>query len=165
MVRPRAVAVCGLLAAVALAGCATQTKSAVTVSGKTLTIYLSQPPHATESQTATDVLEAEQLAFKQAGTTLGPFTLRYHDPLHGAELSDNARTAVQDKSAIAYLGEIEPGTSQETVPITNELGLLQVSPTDTAVYLTQATPAVSGSPGTFYPSSSTYGKTFARVVP
>jgi ABC-type branched-subunit amino acid transport system substrate-binding protein len=165
LVRPRAVAVCGLLCAVALAGCATQTKSAVTVSGKTLTIYLSQPPHAAQSQTAADVLDAEQLAFRQAGTKLGPFTLRYHDPLHGAELSDNARSAVQDKSAIAYLGEVVPGTSQETVPITNELGLLQVSPTDTAAYLTQATPAVSGSPGTFYPSSSTYGKTFARVVP
>jgi len=72
---------------------------------------------------------------------------------------------VQDASAIAYIGELVPGTSQASVPITNELGLLQVSPTDTAVYLTQATPGVSGSPGTFYPSSSTYHETFARVVP
>lgn len=165
LVPPRAAIVCGVLSVLVLAGCANQTKSAVTVSGKTLSIYLSQPPGAAGGQTAADVLHAEQLALRQAGTKVGSFTLRVHPPLHGAELSDNARTADQDKTAIAYLGEISPGTSQATVPITNELGLLQVSPTDTAVYLTQTSPEVSGSPGTFYPSSSTYGETFARVVP
>jgi branched-chain amino acid transport system substrate-binding protein len=165
LVPPRAATVCGVLSVLALAGCAGQTKSAVTVSGNTLTVYLSQPPGAAGGQSAADVLDAEQLALRQAGTKVGSFTLRVHPPLHGAELSDNARTADQDKTAIAYLGEIVPGTSQDSVPITNELGLLQVSPTDTAVYLTQSTPEVSGSPGTFYPSSSTYGETFARVVP
>lgn len=165
LVRPRAATVCGVLSVLALSGCAGQTKSAVTVSGSTLTIYLSQPPRAEGGESAADVLHAEQLALRQAGTKVGRFTLSVHPPLEGAELSDNGRTAVQDKSAIAYLGEIEPGTSQDTVPITNELGMLQVSPTDTAVYLTQATPEVRGSPGTFYPSSSTYGQTFARVVP
>ncbi|MGH2893426.1 MAG: hypothetical protein ACRDPM_09190, partial [Solirubrobacteraceae bacterium] len=75
------------------------------------------------------------------------------------------REAVQDSSAIAYLGEIEPGTSQDSVQITNEVGLLEVSPTDTAAYLTKAVPVVSGSPSTFYPSRSTYHETFARVVP
>jgi branched-chain amino acid transport system substrate-binding protein len=72
---------------------------------------------------------------------------------------------VEDKSAIAYLGELVPGTSQDSVEITNEVGLLQVSPTDTAAYLTQAVPVVGGSPTTFYPSRSTYHETFARVVP
>ncbi len=164
LVRPHAAAACGLLSALALAGCATQTNSAVTVSGKTLTIYASEPPGGAGGQTATDVLNAEQLALKQAGTTVGKFTVKLV-PLHGKEISDNARTAVQDKSAIAYLGEIRPGTSQDSVPITNELGLLQVSPTDNAAYLTQSVPHVSGSPTTFYPSRSTYHETFARVVP
>jgi branched-chain amino acid transport system substrate-binding protein len=85
--------------------------------------------------------------------------------LHGAELSDNARSSVEDKSTVAYLGELEPGTSQVSVEINNELGILQVSPVDTAIYLTQSTPAVPGAPGTFYPSSSNYHETFARVVP
>ncbi len=164
LVRPRALTACGLLSALALAGCATKTNSAVTVSGKTLTIYASQPPGAAGGQTAADVLDAEQLALKQAGTSVGKFTVRLVT-LHGAEISDNARSAVQNKSAIAYLGEIEPGTSQDSVSITNELGILQVSPTDTAAYLTQAVPQVSGSPTTFYPSRSTYHETFARVVP
>jgi ABC-type branched-subunit amino acid transport system substrate-binding protein len=110
------------------------------------------------------VLDAEQLALRQAGTSVGKFTVRLV-LLNGKKISDNARSAVQNSAAIAYLGEIGPGTSQDSVQITNELGLLQVSPTDTAAYLTQAVPAVSGSPTTFYPSRSTYHETFARVVP
>jgi branched-chain amino acid transport system substrate-binding protein len=153
-----------VLAALALAGCSTATKSAVTVSGSTLTIYASQPPGAAGGQTSADVLAAERLALQQTGSTLGKFTVHLI-PLHGAELSANARAAVQNQTAIAYLGEIIPGTSQTSVEITNELGLLEVSPTDTAVYLTQPTPVVPGSPGRFYPSSATYHETFARVVP
>jgi branched-chain amino acid transport system substrate-binding protein len=162
--RPHAAIACGLLLALALAGCATQTNSAVTVSGKTLTIYASQPPGGAGGQAAADVLGAEHLALQQAGTQVGKFTIKFVK-LHGKQISDNARSAVQDSSAIAYLGEIVPGTSQDSVQITNELGLLQVSPTDTAAYLTEAVPVVSGSPSTFYPSRSTYHQTFARVVP
>jgi branched-chain amino acid transport system substrate-binding protein len=162
--RPHAATACGMLVALALAGCATQTNSAVTVSGKTLTIYASRPPGGTGGQTASDVLDAEQLALTKTGTTVGKFTVKLVK-LNGAKLSDNARSAVQDSSAIAYLGEIVPGTSQDSVQITNELGLLQVSPTDTAAYLTEQVPGVSGSPTTFYPSRSTYHETFARMVP
>ncbi|HEY1565759.1 MAG TPA: hypothetical protein VGF68_02030 [Solirubrobacteraceae bacterium] len=166
MPRTHAASACGLLIALALAlsGCAARSNSAVTVTGKTLTIYASLPPGGAGGQTAADVLAAEHLALQQAGASVGKFTVRLVT-LHGREISDNARRAVQNSTAIAYLGEIGPGTSQDSVPITNELGLLQVSPTDTAAYLTEAVPQVSGSPTTFYPSRSTYNETFARVVP
>jgi len=52
----------------ALAGCATQTSSTVTVSGTSLTIYASNPPGVPGSQ---DVLDAERLALKQAGSSAG----------------------------------------------------------------------------------------------
>ena len=150
--------------AVVLAGCSSATNSAVTVTGKTLTIYASEPPGGAGGATTTDVLDAEQLALQQAGAKVGAYTVKLIR-VEKAETSADAREAVQNNAAIAYLGEIVPGTSGVSVQITNELGLLQVSPTDTAVYLTQANPAVSGSPGTYYPSSSTYHETFARVVP
>jgi ABC-type branched-subunit amino acid transport system substrate-binding protein len=162
LLRPRALSLCAVLGLFAVAGCGTQTNSAVSVTGSTLTIYGSRPPGG--GQTATDVLGAEQLALAQNGSKVGRYTVSFVK-LDGAKLSDNARTAVQNQSAIAYLGEIDPGTSQVSVEITNELDLLEVSPTDTAVYLTQATPAVPGAPGTYYPSSSSYHETFARVVP
>jgi ABC-type branched-subunit amino acid transport system substrate-binding protein len=82
-----------------------------------------------------------------------------------ASRSDNARTAIQDTSAIAYLGELVPGSSAGTLGITNAQDLLQVSPTDTALELTNSTPAVPAAPDNYYESLKTYGRTFGRVVP
>jgi branched-chain amino acid transport system substrate-binding protein len=166
LVRRRAISLWAIGAvALAVAGCGTQTSSSVSVTGTKLTIYTSQPP-GTASQTTTDVLDAERLAYDQAPShQAGKLRIDLAPPLHGAEISDNGRTAIQDKTAIAYLGELVPGTSGVSVQINNQQGLLEVSPVDTAVYLTQPSAAVSGSPGHFYPSSSTFHQTFARVVP
>lgn len=154
---------CALLA-VALAGCtrAGANNSGSSVPGHTLTIYLSVPPTATSDQN--DVLSAEQLALKQLGNHLGSFTIALKR-VHQSELSENARAAIVDPTTIAYLGELGPGTSGQTIGITNAQDILQVSPTDTATELTQSTAAVSGSPDLYYESLSTNGRTFARVVP
>ncbi len=151
--------------ALALSGCASTARStsAVTVTGSTLDVHAAQPPGAGDA-VSSDVLDAEKLALSQAGGKVGSFAIRLISD-HGSEVSATARDAVQDKKAIAYLGEIAPGTSGTSVQITNQVGLLQLSPTDTAVYLTQSTPAVHDSPGHYYPASSTFHRTFARVVP
>ncbi len=155
-------------AAVALAGCSTNAKggaSTVTVSGTTLTVYASQPPGGSGGQEASDIVDAEQLALQHAGGKAGKYTVKLVE-LHGQELSDNARTAIENQTSIAYLGELQPGTSQIPVEITNQQGLLVVSPADTAAYLTQPVPPpVATSPSSYYPSRSTYNETFARVVP
>jgi branched-chain amino acid transport system substrate-binding protein len=153
------------LAAVVLGGCSTapSNNTAVIVKGNTLTIYATQPPGA-DTAVDTDVLDAEKLALQQAGSKSGKFTLRLK-VLHGATVSADARTAISDNTAIAYLGEIGPGTSGASVQITNQLGLLQISPTDTAVYLTQPTAAVPGSPTHWYPDHKNFGLTFTRMVP
>jgi ABC-type branched-subunit amino acid transport system substrate-binding protein len=154
-------------AALVLAGCAGSTtggNSAVTVSGKTLTIYAGQPPGGAHGQPESDILAAEKLAFRQSGGKVGSYTVHFK-VLHGSKLSDNGRTAIEDQNAIAYLGELVPGTSEITVEITNQQGLLEVSPADTAVYLTQSIPPVADTVTTFYPGHATYKETFARVVP
>jgi branched-chain amino acid transport system substrate-binding protein len=153
------------LAAAAIAGCTSNgsASSAVTVSGKTLTIYLSDAPTG-QPTVAQDVLDAEKLAWSGASHQVGSFALQI-EVASGGKISDNARTAIQDQSAIAYLGEVVPHSSYASIGITNALELLQVSPTDTALELTQATPAVSGAPDDYYESLSSYGRTFARVVP
>lgn len=159
--------VAALAAALALAGCGTATsggQTAVTVVGRTLTVYLGQPAGGARSEPAQDVLAAEQLAYRQSGGQAGAYTVRVRT-LDGHELSANARTAVADKTAIAYLGELVPGTSEVSVEIVNQQGLLEVSPLDTAAYLTQTVPGVSDSVDFFYPGHGTYKRTFARVVP
>jgi ABC-type branched-subunit amino acid transport system substrate-binding protein len=158
---------CAATVALVLAGCGASSSSggsASTVSGSTLDIVASQPPGSAGGQVATDVLNAERLAFGQSGGKAGPFQLRFV-PVHGSEVSADARRAVSDTKAIAYIGETAPGTSGVSIQITNELGMLQVSPADTAAYLTQSTPGGGAPPGHYYPASGTYGRTFARLAP
>jgi ABC-type branched-subunit amino acid transport system substrate-binding protein len=154
--------VCGAVAFGGVGGCAGQGATTPKVTGGTLTIYLSAPS-STASSEDRDVISAEQLAFSRASHAVSRFHLELV-VLH-ASASDNARTAIQDSSAIAYVGEVQPGSSAGTVGITNAEDLLQVSPTDTALELTHSTPAVPGAPNDYYESLKTYGRTFGRVVP
>jgi ABC-type branched-subunit amino acid transport system substrate-binding protein len=167
--RPRTLVAAGVacLAALAVAGCSqtgsSSSSSSVTVSGNTLSIYISDPSSLHNDAAAQDVVDAERLAFTQdkgqvKDYKLALYTLR-------AQPSYNARAAIIDKTAIAYLGELQPGVSDQSVGITNTLDVLQVSPTDTALELSQSTPAVVDAPKTYFESWSTYGRTFARVVP
>ena len=48
--------------------------------------------------------------------------------VRGSTLSEQARTVIQDKTSIAYLGEVVPGSSAASLGITNALDILQVSP-------------------------------------
>jgi ABC-type branched-subunit amino acid transport system substrate-binding protein len=162
--RGRALGVCAsALAAAALAGCGTTGTTTASIPGTTLTIYISKPAGAL-TNTQQDVISAEELALREIGSTVGKFTLK-QDVLAGSPLSDNARTAIANPGTIAYLGELVPGSSAQTIGITNAQQVLQVSPTDGALELTQAVPEVPGSPGVYYESLSSNGQTFARVVP
>jgi ABC-type branched-subunit amino acid transport system substrate-binding protein len=155
-----------LATALVLAGCGTAAKggsSVVTVNGHALAVYASQPPGPSTPAQA-DILDAERLALSQAQGKAGSFAVTLI-PVHERELSANARTAIENPNTIAYLGELVPGTSQVSVEILNQQGVLEVSPADTAAYLTQPVPSVSSTPNNFYPGHSTYKQTFARVVP
>ncbi len=154
------------LLAIGLAGCSAAGGggTSITATGRTLRIVLSVPPGGTSDPAARDVLDAEQLAFTQHSGDVHTYGLILRR-LAGSKLSDNARTAIRDTTAIAYLGETAPGDSADSLGITNGQDLLQVSPTDTAQALTQKTPAVTGAPDRYYESLKSYGRTFARVVP
>jgi len=164
LARGRALCACALLTA-AVAGCTSSgsANSSVTVSGNVLTIYVSAAP-TDQPQVAQDVLDAEQLAFKQGSHSVGGRTIRMLT-VRGSTISAQARTVIQDTSSIAYLGEIVPGASYASLGITNALDILQVTPTDTALELTETTTAVANAPDGYYESLGTYGRTFARVVP
>ncbi|MDQ6804563.1 MAG: hypothetical protein M3065_06270 [Actinomycetota bacterium] len=156
----------------ALAACGTRTATTTTITGTTLTVYASLPLNGPESAEGHDVLAAEQLALQQAAGKVGRYTIdlvSLNDATSAGWspklLAANARTVIQHASAIAYIGEIDAGASAQSIPITNADELLQVSPYDTTIGLTQATTADSGSPKKYYESFSTYGRTFGRVVP
>jgi hypothetical protein len=163
--RPLAAWACAALVAVGVAGCTAAGTSSPSISGKTLTIYVSAPASLASDPQAQDVVNAEKLAFQQLQGQVTAYKVRLRVLTHN-KASDNARQAIGDTgSAIAYLGEVLPGASADTIGITNATDLLQVTPTDTAAALTQKTPAVVNSPTRYYESLSTYNRTFARVVP
>jgi branched-chain amino acid transport system substrate-binding protein len=110
------------------------------------------------------VLDAEQLAFSQGPHQVGQVAIRLRT-VRASTISAQARTVIQDKTTIAYLGEVVPHSSYASIGITNALDILQVSPTDTALELTQTTPAVANAPDDYYESLNSYKQTFARVVP
>lgn len=157
------------LVALAVAGCGTgssssSSTSAVKITGDTLTIYLSEPSDLGTNTAAQDIVHAEQMAFSAHRSEVTDYKLVLQ-AVHYPKLSDNARGAIIDSSTIAYLGEIAPGASDQTVGITNALDVLQVSPTDNALELSEHSPVVSGSPQNFFEQWGTYGRTFARMVP
>lgn len=73
----------------------------------------------------------------------------------------NARTASHDSTAIAYLGDFEPGATRASLPITNEARMLQVSASSTAGDLVAPFPGTDDVPEA-QPSGE---RTFARVIP
>jgi branched-chain amino acid transport system substrate-binding protein len=136
-----------------------------------LTIYSSLPLQGDSRPQSESVVNGEKLALEEAGGKVGKFTIKYvslddataaagkWDP--GATSSD-ARKAAQDPSTIAYLGEFNSGASAISIPILNEAGILQISPSNTAVGLTRSQGADKGEPDKYYPSGK---RTYGRVVP
>jgi branched-chain amino acid transport system substrate-binding protein len=140
--------------------------------GKTLTVYSSLPLQGASRPQSEDVIKGEKLALKQKGNKCGDSTIKYvslDDATASAgkwepgATSANARKVAQDDSAIAYLGEFNSGASAISIPINNEAGILQVSPSNTALGLTKGgAGAEPGEPDKYYPSGE---RNYGRVVP
>jgi branched-chain amino acid transport system substrate-binding protein len=139
--------------------------------GGTLTIYSSLPLQGDSRPQSEDVVRGERMALEEAGGKAGNFTINYVSlddstaatgKWEPGQTSANARKAVGDDKAIAYLGEFNSGASAISIPITNEAGILQVSPANTYVGLTRSEGADKGEPTKYYPSGE---RTYGRVVP
>lgn len=159
------------LGCVCLAGCGGSGDTGTATGSNTLTIYSSLPLQGPSRLQSISVINGEKLALEQAGGIVGKYTVKYvslddaksatggWDP--GVALT-NARTAVQDKSTIAYLGDFDSGASAISIPLLNEAAILQISPSNSAVGLTQVAGAQKGEPEKYYPSGK---RTFGRLVP
>src|SRR4051812_49449629 len=137
----------------------------------TLTIYSSLPLQGDSRPQSQSVVNGEKLALEEAGGKVGNFKITYKsldDATAAAgkwepgQTSADARKAAQDPSTIVYLGEFNSGASAISLPITNEAGIMQISPSNTYVGLTRSEGADKGEPDKYYPSGK---KTFGRVVP
>jgi branched-chain amino acid transport system substrate-binding protein len=74
----------------------------------------------------------------------------------------NAKTAAQDTSTIAYLGDYDSAATAISLPLINAAGILQVSAGSPYVGLTSSFEAGQDEPERFYPSGQ---RTFVRLAP
>jgi branched-chain amino acid transport system substrate-binding protein len=140
--------------------------------GGSLTVYSSLPLQGASRPQSEDVIKGIKLALKQKGDKCGDFAIKYEslDDATAAAgkwepgaTSANARKVAQDDSAIAYIGEFNSGASAISIPINNEAGILQVSPSNTALGLTKGgAGAEPGEPDKYYPAGE---RNYGRVVP
>ena len=166
------VALCAVLAG--LAGCgATDTAAGDNhVSGDALTIYSSVPLHGASSVSGRAVIGGERIALQRVGARVGRYrvVLRVLDDSTAqrgewdpGQTTLDVRQAVRDRTTIGYIGELDSGASAISIPPLNRVGIPQISPTSTAVGLTENAPGASpGEPQKYYPTGV---RTFARVIP
>ena len=163
-----------IFAAVALAGCGSDSPDKATDSGggQQLTIYSSLPLQGAARVQSEAAVKGARLALERAGGKAGSFKIAFKSlddstaQAAGWEpnaTSANARKAAQDKSTIGYIGEFNSGATAVSLPILNEAQIAQVSPGNTAVGITSDDPGASpGEPDKYYPTGM---RTYARVLP
>jgi branched-chain amino acid transport system substrate-binding protein len=175
-IRRSVTAVCIAALAMGVAACGSSNESGggatSKISGTSLTIYSSLPEQGASGGQAKAIENGAKLAVENKGGKIGKYTITYKpldDSLASTGAADegkgaqNARTAVQDKSAIGYVGEYNSGISKVTIPILNKAGITQISPANTYVGLTSDAPGhEAGEPDKYYPTGK---RTYARVVP
>jgi branched-chain amino acid transport system substrate-binding protein len=160
------------LASVALAGCLGGDDEPHMVEGDVATVYSSAPRHGVSAATAQQVLAGERRALAERGGRAGGLRIRLRQLPATDErgrswepglVAENAHRAADDPSAIAYLGELDFGATAVSLPITNNAGLLQVSPGDGLTSLTRRPPGrPRAGPERYYPSDR---RSFVRVGP
>jgi len=134
-----------------------------------LAVYLSAPLSGPSADEGRDIADGAELALADAGGEAVGVSIRLEvlddanrDGWDAATVGANARTAIQDSTTIAYIGELESGATRTSLPITNEAGILQVSAGSGASDLTEADIGSTQVPIGTQPSGA---RTFGRVIP
>jgi branched-chain amino acid transport system substrate-binding protein len=157
---------------VALAGCGgVGVSGASDVAANPLAVYSSMPLQGPSGAASQQIVNGEKLALADAGGRVGRFKVSYvslddSNPTSGrwdpGVTATNAKTAAQDTSTIAYLGDYDSAATAVSLPLINAAGILQVSPASPYVGLTSSLDAGQDEPERFYPSAR---RTFGRLAP
>jgi branched-chain amino acid transport system substrate-binding protein len=142
------------------------------IEGDVATVYSSVPLHGVSAAAAREVLAGERRALAERRGRAGGLRVRLRQlpatddrdrPWDPALVAENASRAADDPTAIAYLGELDYGATAVSLPITNDAGLLQVSPGDGLTSLTARPPGrPRAGPERYYPTER---RSFVRVGP
>jgi branched-chain amino acid transport system substrate-binding protein len=137
-----------------------------------LTVYSSLPLQGASAPQSRAIVRGIDLALERAGGQAAGRPVRHvslDDSRRRAgtwtpeRVAANAVRAARDDSSIAYIGEFNSGASAVSMPILNEAGILQVSPSNTAIGLTRGgIGAQPGDPDRYYPTGDRH---YGRLAP
>jgi ABC-type branched-subunit amino acid transport system substrate-binding protein len=158
-----------LLLTAGVAGCDSQTSAEP--GEATLTVYVSAPLSGPARAEGRALAEGAAAALEDAGGEAGGFAVaaeyldlagRNETRFDAVTAGANARTASEDSTTIAYVGELDSGASRTSVPITNSAGILQVAPGSGASDLVRDETYNDDVPSAV---QGTGERTFAQLVP
>jgi branched-chain amino acid transport system substrate-binding protein len=164
-----ALVLCAALVAVA-SGCGS-VSGAASSQGNQLTVYSSLPLQGPSGAISAQIVDGEKLALHDSGGHIGPFKISYDSmddssPTSGqwdpGVTAGNAKTAANDPSTIAYLGDYNSAATAISLPLINAADILQVSPASPYGGLTSSVYAGQDEPERFYPTGR---RSFARLQP
>jgi ABC-type branched-subunit amino acid transport system substrate-binding protein len=162
----RRLALAALPLVLAIAGCGVGGSAAIEAP---VHVYVSLPLTGPRGADGNDAADGARLALEQAGGKAGSTEVQaqYLDDAKGrpwdpVAVGTNARRAIQDSAAAAYIGELDSEPTRASMPITNNAGLVQVSPGAGGVDLTEPATGYPNAPDEYRPSGNV---TFARTVP
>jgi branched-chain amino acid transport system substrate-binding protein len=151
-------------------GCGSVSGAATSV-GNQLTVYSSLPLQGPSGAISQQIVDGEKLALHDAGGRVGPFKISYDSqddssPTSGSwdpsVTAADAKTAANDPSTIAYLGDYNSAATAISLPLINAAGILQISPASPYVGLTSSLDAGQDEPERFYLTGK---RNFARLQP
>jgi branched-chain amino acid transport system substrate-binding protein len=171
--RPAAAALLSaLLLLMVLVGCDGTTPASNRIRGSKLSVYVSLPLIGPSRWSGQAVLNGVRMALVDAHGGVGHYRIVLH-PLDDATVSSrgwnpgqttvNARAAIKNPSTVGYIGDLNSGATAVAIPLLNRADVPQISPTSTAVGLTEGgLEAAPGEPQKYYPDKK---RTFVRVIP
>jgi branched-chain amino acid transport system substrate-binding protein len=164
VIRPALAAL--LLVVLGVAGCGVTGSAQIEAP---VAVYVSLPLTGPQGADGRDAADGARLALEQAQGKAGSIQVRAHflddakgKPWDPVAVGANARIAVQDSTTAAYIGELDSEPTRGSAPITNQAGIVQVSPGAGAVDLTAPAAGYPDSPDRYRPSGSV---NFTRTVP
>jgi branched-chain amino acid transport system substrate-binding protein len=166
-------AIAALAAAAVLSGCGDGAPAVGNkIHGQRLTIYASVPLQGASSVSAQAVVDGAQLALDSIHARIGAYRIRLRELDDATAQSDrwdpgqttlDVHEAMVDPTTIGYIGDFNSGATAVSIPLLNRDDIPQISPSSTAVGLTQGgLEASPGEPLKYYPTGR---RTFVRVVP
>ncbi len=155
-----------------MAGCGgVSVSGASSAVGNQLTVYSSLPLQGPSGPSSQQIVGGEKLALSDIGGRIGPFKISYLSmddsntstgEWNPGVTATNAKTAAEDTTTIAYLGDYNSGATAVSLPLINAAGILQISPASPYLGLTSSLDAGQDEPERFYPSGR---RTFGRLQP